>query len=201
MATLFAFITKKSSKQARGNIVFPVISLTSFARTTRQHSRGQSTQLGIMGSPTWRRRTTRSFIRNGDNYNTDWGYFWGIMWQWRYGWGYLSPSSPHLSLSSSSSTEEHTGVRNRDGFPWGDQGGGGEGEGAAQRLEVQLFISCSQLGITKFGLFSPLQDSSILMTKLEYHEWAFSLIINICFRTIGKRISANILFVICLVLR
>ena len=32
------------------------------------------------------------------------------------------------------------------------------------------FSSCSQLGITKFGLFSPLQDSSILMTKLEYHE-------------------------------
>ena len=167
MAALFVFTTKKSSKQATYNIVFPVISLTSFARTMRQRSRGQSTPPGIMGSPTWRRRTTRSFIRNGDNYNTDWGYFWGIMWRWRYGWRYLSPpSSPHLSLSSSSSTEERTGVRNRDGFPWGDQGGGGEGEGAAQRLEVQLFISC-QLGITKFGLFSLLHDSSIIfMTNL-----------------------------------
>ena len=98
----------------------------------------------------------------------DWGYFWGIMWQWRYGWRYLSPPShpPHFSLSSSSFYEERTGVRNRDGFPWGDQGGGGEGERAAQWLEVRLFISC-QLGITKFGLFSLLHDSSIIfMTNL-----------------------------------
>ena len=168
MAALFVFTTKKSSKQATYNIVFPVISLTSFARTMRQRSRGQSTPPGIMGSPTWRRRTTRSFIRNGDNYNTDWGYFWGIMWQWRYGWRYLSPPShpPHFSLSSSFFYEERTGVRNRDGFPWGDQGGGGEGERAAQWLEVRLFISC-QLGITKFGLFSLLHDSSIIfMTNL-----------------------------------
>ena len=69
------------------------------------------------------------------------------------------------TTNTSSSYKEHTGVRNRDGFPRGDQGGGGEGEGAAQRLEVRLFISC-QLGITKFGLFSPLQESSILMTNL-----------------------------------